>query len=221
MNSNNKANGLTLITLKTEKMTGLLDSWPEIKDRLGDSAKYVVFYFDYGIRFGVQNGDKIFFQEGPAEIEKLQLDYLQLARFFDKNMELKIWRDGERKHHYRSYHDSPDNGGKTEIVEAKQILWGTRACSTTMDVPDSFTINDKTFSQIYWINLTEDRGTELVIPFHEPFNIPEKTDHPRLAVKTYNYIDYLENGLATYVDSRFVDIETVSEYSSKSKMEDK
>lgn len=207
MNKNEKNNGLKLIKLKTQKKeTGAITSWSDIKTNLGKSAKYVIFYFDYGIEFAIQNGNSIFFSDGDVNLENLQLDYLQLARFFDENMELKIWRDGENNHHFRLYQDSTNEDGETEGVEAKQILWGTRAASFEKPVTRKVILNGKVITSIYWTTLSEKRGTQLIVPLFQKLTIEENASHPRVAVKTYNYIDYLENGLASYVDSRFVDI---------------
>lgn len=207
MSDINVENGLKLINIKTENHeTGPVESWAVLKAKLGDSAKYTVLYFDYGIKFGIQNGEDIILSDGTVKFEQLQFDYLQLARFFDQNMELKIWRNGERKHYFRLYQVSEKDDETTEAVEAEQILWGTTAARNPKSF-GTFTLNGDA-QDFYWHTLTEDRGTQLVIPLPvENLELdPQKNPKKRVAVKTYNYIDYLDNGLATYVDCRFVDI---------------
>lgn len=209
MSKNNVDNGLKLITLKSEEAeTGVLAHGTDLKTKLGDAAKYAVFYFDYGIKFGIQHDDNIIFPDGLKKIEQSLFDYLQLARFFDHNRELKIWRDGERAHHFRFIQDSENKEGMTEVVEAQQILWGTTAESSPSPF-GKFALNGKE-QDFYWHTLTEDRGTELVVPLpHEDLQLDSENPKRRVAVKTYNYIDYLKNGLATYVDCRFVGIERI------------
>jgi CRISPR-associated protein (TIGR03984 family) len=186
------ANGLTLIELKsTAKPSSAallqetdLAHWETfINTEFGGAPKHAVFYLDYGIRFAKWENGKLQFHEPEAPAAK----YLQLARIFNEDRELKIWRVGER-FHYRLRRD--EEGEVQFAIDAEQNLWGTQADrqGNGKELPAD------------WSRLWEERGTELIVPF------PIAEAELPACIKTRNYIDEMANGQATYVDCRFVEI---------------
>lgn len=161
----------------------------------GGEPEYAVFYLDYGIRFARWEGDKLKFYEDKEPDAR----YLQLARIFNQERELKIWQENGAFRYRRRI----DGKGKMgEVIEAKQFLWGTHADSLPGE----------------WTRLWEDRGTEIFLPISieeiKPFKHNEKDfkyDRQLVWLKTRNYIDYLDNCQATFVDCRFVGFETIAE----------
>jgi CRISPR-associated protein (TIGR03984 family) len=151
-----------------------------IQERFGGTPQYAVFYLDFGIRFAKwENNAFAFF------LHDYDPSFLQLARIFNEERELKIWKDND-KFLYRLRIDEP--GDEYGAVEAEQLLWGTHTESLGKG----------------WTRLWEERGTELIVPFD--ISIPEGQAAPRTraCIRTRNYIDYLSNGQASYVDCRFV-----------------
>jgi len=181
-------NGLTLIALNSQvHAQGELDAEQTanpaalIKTCFDSAPALAVCYFDYGIRFAKWENGALHF----ANEEFPGAPYLQEARIFDRDRELRIWRE-ERALLYRFRVDA---AGESHLaMEAEQNLWGTHA----EPLPRG------------WTRLWEDRGTELTAPLV----IAEKKNYagPLAYLKTRNYIDYLKNGQATYVDCRFVGI---------------
>jgi len=147
-----------------------------------ENPDYAVCYLNYGIRFARWEHDTLVFYE-----DGLDLEHLQLARIFNKNRELKIWKSDSGLQ-YRLRIDS--EGEEYCAVEAEQILWGTRTKKLNKN----------------WIRLYEDRGTELKVPL--AIEIPEgqEVPDPRVCIKTRNYIGYLDNGQASLEDCRFMAI---------------
>jgi|GEM_PF-203183 len=209
MNANAKPkefdNGLKLIPIHSivtpEKPPGILseteagDLAPFTKDKFGVESGLAVFYLDYGIRFAKWEQGKFVFHDG----QEAQPQYLQLARVFNEERELKIWRVDEA-FYYRLRRDD-ENGEGGFAVDAEQNLWGTKISheSNGKKLPDK------------WTRLWEDRGTEVIVPI--PVAVidvkygKDKAYKGELAcLKTRNYIGAMENGQATYVDCRFVSL---------------
>jgi len=215
MNDFELKNGLTPIQIDYDKssLTAHDTTWNDVVEKITDTTKYAVFYFAFGIRFALWDGKTFHFAE-EMDAEK-NLPFLQLARIFDASKEIKIWRsNGSLK--YRTLIGegavvSPDED--FNAVAAQQILWGTWFEPTEKNSV-KLSLNGK--NEFHWIKAYEERGVELVVPLDVKLEaIPgrkkekEKNDQTRIAVQTYNYVDHLENGLATYVDSRFVNIKIV------------
>ena len=146
-----------------------------------------VFYLDYGILFGRWKNNA--WQFCPEQ--KFDVNFLQEARVFNENYELKIWKT-EEGYAYRMREDKVDNPNNDEkkcfVVDAKQYLWGTRS----------------EYLRDGWSKLTEERGTELIVPLR--VSHVEGESQPLAYLLTRNYVDYLDNEQATYVDCRFVRI---------------
>lgn len=190
MAKNNKPkNDLTLMELATEANDRGAVSEDELKkinkfilQKFPDGApEYAVCYLNYGIRFACwKDNVPDFYEDG------FDWAHLQLARIFNKDQELKIWKS-EAGFNYRVRIDS--EGEKGWAIEAEQILWGTR--SQKLDES--------------WTRLFEDRGTELIIPLKIEIPEGQEVPNPRACIRTRNYIDYLDNGQASFVDCRFVE----------------
>jgi CRISPR-associated protein (TIGR03984 family) len=192
-------NGLTLIELKSlvqpnepaKLNEAELENWNQlIKDKFGGAPRYAVFYLDYGIRFAKWENGALHFYNSPAP----EAQYLQLARIFNAERELKIWRDDIGFRHRLRI---DEKGAGSFAIEAEQNLWGTHAEL----LPNG------------WTRLWEDRGTELFLPlkvdeikFKDEQGKEHKYDGQLVCLKTHNYIDETGNGQATYVDCRFADI---------------
>jgi len=141
---------------------------------------FAVFYLSSAIYFAAWKKDKFIFQSDPP---MQWTQSVQLARVFSTTQELKIWRQ-EGVLHFRLRLDG--TGEETAVVDAGQILWGTKCASLDGG----------------WTRIWEDRGTELVLLL----DISKLDAKNRVVLKTRNYLDFLPNGQATYVDSRFVQI---------------
>lgn len=104
--------------------------------------------------------------------------FVQKMRLFNKSKELYIWRQDENVFSGRLRTDG--EGEDVDVIDAWQALYGTR-CEVT--------------------SLTEDRGTNLAIPFS---GLNEKNNLP-IRIHTRNYIHCNELGQAGYEDCRFVE----------------
>ncbi len=148
------------------------------------SYQFFICYLDYAVVIGKkENGNPLL----PPSIEKIETKFIQKIRIFNKEEEVYFWRttiDGKRV--LKGRHRKDNNGELQPVVEANQILFGT----TSTDLKNGFT------------KLTEDRGTEVILPFT---NIDIDNKDKRMAIRTRNYIGYNEIGQAGYVDCRFVE----------------
>ncbi len=149
-----------------------------VKSDYADNG-YFIAYLDYKVIIGMFDdgfliaGSNIAFE--PRFIQKL--------RIFNTDKELFIWRTGAGlKGRLRT---DDENGTGAEAVDAHQVLFGTKA-----EVLDQTT------------TLTEDRGTEIILPF-EVSNVDSGKN--RVKIKTRNYIGLNELGQAGYIDCRFLD----------------
>lgn len=184
MPANNEiiANGLKLMSIKSKTETvsiGDNDKLPELLPKYFDNeTAYVVAYLDYRVLIGIYENSNMKFPDN----ETIDNEYIQRLRVFNENKELLIWRSSEGlKGRLRIDGDGQD----TEVVEACQVLWGTRVVKNTVD-----------FTEI-----TEDRGTTLILPIK---GLEVDNRKKRAFIKTRNYVGYTPAYQATYVDCRFV-----------------
>ncbi len=197
-----KGNGLELLPLKTSVKSGSLTPEQASKletllEKFDGQPEYAVFYLDYGIRFAKwEKGKSLQFHAGSPS-----LDYLQLARIFNGQQELKVWR-ADKGFSYRLRID--EKGDEGHAIDARQYLWGTRAEQKLDDGKDLPT---------GWSKLTEDRGVEVIVPL--AIEHDEKDPRPLACIHTRNYIEYLENGQASYGDCRFVSLEKLTKEAVK------
>jgi CRISPR-associated protein (TIGR03984 family) len=217
MNKLESQNGLTPLFLnkKTAKAHGELPEknfksfYYELAALCGETPKLAVFYFDFGIEFSLWDGKQFHFYEKADKLNENTFKYIQLARIFNRSEEIKVWCSAG-KHYYRHRQDKKndkENKWEFDAVEAQHVLWGTdfsegggRAISPPV------TVDDKIFT--IWQVLVEDRGTRIVVPLSENDAI---TKEKRLAIKTWNYVGELDNGLATYDDCRFLGLDISKE----------
>ncbi len=178
-----EANGLKLYKIKST--SNLVDNITaqqalgEIEKNFADKEAYFVAYLDYKVAIGCYKDNKFILPDDDGFDPK----YIQKIRIFNENQELFIWRNDADSFSGRL---RLDDAGEREcdVVDAYQVLWGTTA-----------TIDE---SNAGWTKVTEDRGTELVLPFElNKDNLPVK-------LRTRNYIDYNDAHQAGYVDCRFV-----------------
>lgn len=140
-----------------------------------------IFYFDYGVQIGKYDGEdfRLFKNEIPEP------RFMWKMRLFNQNQELFIWKKNARGFVGRLRIDG--EGDETDVVEAKQMLWGT----------DSQPQDD--FSELF-----EERGTKIILPFNDL----KVNKENRIFILTRNYVSYMtcdsSYEQAGYVDSRFV-----------------
>lgn len=180
-------NGLKFATKKSETKSFEKLSFSDyesfklqIKDIFGQNNGFCVVYLDYKVLIGkYSEGNFKFYKE-----EIFKPKYIQKMRIFDINQELYIWRKNEEEFRGRLRIDGP--GIETDVIDACQILWGTKAELLGE------------FSKIF----EEDRGTELILPLK---NVSFDNSENRVFIRTRNYISYRDNDQAGYEDCRFVD----------------
>jgi len=140
-----------------------------------------IFYFDYGVQIGKYDSEdfRLFKQEIPEP------RFIWKMRLFNQNQELFIWKKNANGFAGRLRIDG--EGDETDVVDAKQMLWGT----------DSQPQDD--FSELF-----EDRGTKIILPFKDL----KVNKENRIFILTRNYVSYKtcdsSYEQAGYVDSRFV-----------------
>jgi len=156
---------------------------------------FCVAYLDYRVLVGRyeqknekdEEGGQMFFYRN----RQVEPRFLQRLRVFNQERELLIWRaQGGFRWRLRTdggAGDTQDGGKEVDVVEAEQILWGTR----TEIIGGG------------WTRIYEDRGTEIILPGEYL-----KVDlNNRVKLVTRNYIEYNDLGQAGYVDCRFVKFE--------------
>jgi len=175
-------NGLELKNISSTYEPFPSDSsiWSYVQDKFGAERSFIVAYLDYKVLIGTYENDDYNFYENEA----IEAKYIQRLRVFNESKELHLWRTSEGlKGRLRM--DSEENG--SEVVDAYQVLFGTRS-----EPSGNYT------------KISEERGTELFLPFHDLEIDVKKEKRIRIAVKTRNYIDYNNVFQATYIDCRFM-----------------
>lgn len=180
-----ETNGLELIEIGST-VTRPFESKPDEnpEDVLMENIKeksFAVVWLDYKVLIGTWDGkDFQFYDNKPFENK-----YLQRMRVFNKDREMLIYRTGNGFKGRLRIDDK--NGTDYWVIVAKQVLFGTKKgekCNNN------------------YTEITEKRGTSLVLPFGG-LDVDDKKE--RIFIKTHNYIDYNAVNQATYVDCRFVD----------------
>lgn len=174
------SNGLKLIVIKSNAKPVEVDNIFKLTQQHFNSSAYLVAYLDYKVLIGLYHPKKrqMIFADG----ETLESKYIQKLRVFDSSKELLIWRSKDR---LKGRIRIDGEGEEIEVVEANQVLWGTRL----VDIRNNFA------------EITEDRGTTLILPIT---NLDIDNHIKRIFIKTRNYIGYTPNYQATYIDCRFV-----------------
>ncbi len=180
------ANGLEWIQISsTSKPLNIdPDNFHLTIDEYFKSRSFVVAYLDYNVLIGTWEKNTFHFYNG----ESFKNKYVQRLRLFDPNKELLIWRTASG---FKCRLRADYVGGiSTDVIVAKQFLFGTRKGDGSNG---SFT------------EITEDRGTSLILPF-VLLNFDNSGNlKSRIPIKTHNYVDYNDVGQAGYTDCRFVD----------------
>ena len=148
----------------------------------GNDEGYFVAYLDYKVLIG-----KFCNRAFPGKL--FDPKFVQKMRLFNKSKELYIWRNSQNENVFSGRLRIDGEGEKpVDVIDAWQALYGTR-CKEENGVT----------------SLTEDRGTNLAIPFSglKFDKDPEKSDLP-IRIYTRNYIGYNDLGQAGYEDCRFV-----------------
>ena len=143
-----------------------------------------VAYLDHVVLVGKYDGEDFHFYQN----EKLEPKFIQKMRLFDRNQELYLWKKNDNCFTGRLRIDG--TGEETDMVEARQVLWGTKSkpCGD--------------FTEI-----SEDRGTKIILPFKDIEIGSEKDPKDRICILTRNYVSYKSNSSyeqAGYNDCRFV-----------------
>ncbi|MFN3739310.1 MAG: CRISPR-associated protein Csx19 [Thermodesulfovibrionales bacterium] len=176
-----QANGLILKEINSRVETFSFKNG--LKDFISEHFKedgLIVTYLDYAVLLGYfREGKWLFYNNSDIEER-----YLQRLRLFNNKKELYIYRTPEG---FRARLRVDEEGERTYVVDAEQLLWGTRA-----EKLGDFT------------KLTEDRGTTLIVPMKD-ISVDKKKK--RLFLKTRNYIGYTPFHQATYIDCRFIEFE--------------
>lgn len=176
-------NGLKLIVIKSIAKPVEVGNIFELTQKHFDSSAYIVAYLDYKVLIGLYNSEKK--QMIFADEKTIESKYIQKLRVFDSKKELLIWRSKDRLNRLKGRIRIDEEGEEIEVVEANQVLWGTRL----VDIRNNFA------------EITEDRGTTLILPIT---NLDIDNHKKRVFIKTRNYIGYTPNYQATYIDCRFV-----------------
>lgn len=180
-----EANGLTLKTIRSKaEPVSVKETIFELLPRYFDIDKqaYIVAYLDYRVISGIYENDQMRFPDGVTLSDKDGERYIQRLRVFNESRELLVWRTNNG---FKGRIRIDNEGEHTEVVDAKQVLWGTKVVRNTGDFTE----------------LTEDRGTTLIVPLKD-VKVDDKKS--RAFLKTRNYIGYTDACQATYVDSRFM-----------------
>ncbi|MBK9404465.1 MAG: TIGR03984 family CRISPR-associated protein [Ignavibacteria bacterium] len=186
MENGKTKNGLKLIQLKSSVKNDygvkVFTEFIELEKFLADNFStngFMIAYLDYKVIIRKYENSKIVFWNNE---EPFSPEFIQKLRLFNDKRELFIWRnEGKWKAKLRI----DEEGEEVSTIESNQVLFGTVG-----NIENGFTI------------LTEDRGTEIILPF-EIKGIDTKKN--RVKIKTRNYINYNELGQAGYGDCRFVE----------------
>ncbi len=177
-----KENGLTLrpIRTKVRKRECVADIQAAIAEDLTlDSELLFVAYMAEEVIIDRYTPDTV-----------LEKDLVLRLRVFNRDEELFLWRSrGTLKGRVRyDYPANSEKGDPVDIVEANQVLFGTR-------------IDKRAENRT---RITEDRGTSLTLPFSDLKSDKNGLLLERPCITTYNYIGCNEAHQATYIDCRFV-----------------
>jgi len=183
-----KSNGLTYLNMKTSSTPVTVNSDQDILNNAPEGAWFVAYLYHRVVIGKLENKQLIYYKQENDDVKLLNI--LKL-RIFNEDTELFVWKTNLGGHRARLRTDG--NGTEQGMVEAKQVLFGTKA----EELGNGYS------------KLTENRGTEIILPLTN-LKIDEK-DH-RMCIKTRSYIGYFEKtGQATYEDVRFVKFEMYKE----------
>ncbi len=182
-------NGLEMCDIKS-KVENFSEacSFEELLKKLPeDFSGHFVVYLDYKVIIGKYKSRKFIMYKD----EDVNPKFVQKIRLFDESRELLLWRkeEGLFVGRLRTDCEAENNTEKTSVVEARQVLYGTKSKKL-----------DNNFTKI-----SEDRGTEIIIPLSNVSVDIKENPENRVSICTRNYIAYNEFGQAGYNDCRFVE----------------
>ncbi len=179
-----KLNGLELIQCNSEvkNFDKVEDFQSDIENNFKEES-FVVAYLDYEVMIGRWKDASFHFYND----KKIENKYIQKLRVFNENKEVLIWRTPAG---FKGRLRTDYEGTKTmDVVVAYQVLFGTKKGENC----------NQDFTEI-----TEDRGTSLILPFGKLKFDDNGNLISRIHIKTHNYVGYNDVNQATYVDCRFV-----------------
>jgi CRISPR-associated protein (TIGR03984 family) len=192
MTKNNNKTSLELKAIRTKVDTkkGIANPIEIMKNTFEEKGFVVAYLYNEVLIGRYENQQMKFYKDEPIDP-----GHLIKVRVFNENKELFIWKTSEG-FNYRLREDDETieegeekNGFFTvDVVDASQVLWGTKIKKNIGD----------------FTHITEDRGTELILPLNGTMLKGLDDEQKRVFLKTRNYIDYNELCQATYVDSRFM-----------------
>lgn len=183
-----KDNGLTYLNLKTSSNPVSIQSDQDILDNAPEGAWFIAYLYHRVVIGRIENKHFVYYKQEDKDVT---LSNMLKLRVFNEDSELFVWKTSLGG--YRARLRTDGKGTEQEIVEAKQVLFGTKA----EQLPNGYS------------KLTENRGTEIILPMAN-LNIDEK--ERRMGIKTRSYIGFIEEtGQATYEDIRFVKFEMYKE----------
>ena len=150
----------------------LLEQSNTIKDP--DGIFLLVHTYDQVQIGAVQNGN-ILLRNFPRPIDLIEL------RMFSSVGECRVWKTGgEFKNRFRLNEEELKDGMKTH--DEFHFMWGTGV--------------EKLKKDDNWLKLTEERKTDIYVPFKVEENMLP------LKYKVINYIGFDDNGIAVFEDAR-------------------
>lgn len=177
------------LVLKETKTTMQSGEWGLIKDidllalieNLHLDVSKVIIWAVNEVKWGYYSDNQFNFSDSTKELD---LRYLQEMRIFNKSEELKISVQNN-KVSYRYIKDDTNDGLMTKYVDSTSRLLGKNE--------DCANVSKGFISLI-------DKGRKLsqIVPF--------ETIRKECYLTTRNYIGYLENHQASYVDYRYLEI---------------
>lgn len=183
-----EANGLKLLKQVCTKVQPLNTDENNLKSVLAEHLKmpyFAVAYLDYKVLIGRWKNKAFQFFNN----EEFENRYIQKLRVFNEAQEALIWRTHTGfKGRLRTDHEGTE---RMDIVVAHQVLFGTKK-------------GEKKNCDEHFTEITEDRGTSLVLPFGNLKFDDKGGLISRIRIKTHNYVGYNEVNQACYVDCRFV-----------------
>ncbi len=203
--------GYSYTTIKSEYSTKQVDladdssSFKRLNEWIKDCAfkenhgnttgiPLVVAYLDYKVLIGRYENNELTFCNNEA----FKLKHLQRLRVFNSSSELLLIKVKPCQFKARVRSDDTDTGSEVGVIDAHQVLWGTKTIKNS---------NNGSGSLNGWVHITEDRGTSLTLPLPCETKVVRVNDKDkRVKLKIRNYIGYNELGQAGFVDCRFVGI---------------
>ena len=184
-----KNNGLRYKIRKTSSKPVNITEDNDILMNSPENGWFIAYLFHRVVIGRIKNGKFEYYQNAKNSNDVTLSNMLKL-RVFNKDTELFVWRTNPGGYKARIRTDKV--GEKQGVVDARQVLFGTRAGK----LDEKYSI------------LKEDRGTEIILPLNDlGIQVADiNKEKGRLCIHTRAYIGIIEDtGQATYEDVRFVE----------------